>query len=959
MNPERWARIEELYFAALDRPAEARDAFVAQACRGDDALRAEVLALLAQPEHSLTLDRPAWQAAANLAGEVDSREIRPGAAFGTYRIERELGAGGMGRVYLATDSRLQRSVAIKLLSASVADESARRRFQQEAKAASSLNHPHILTVFEAGETGGRQYLVSEYVDAGTLRTWWQTTKPSWRQIVNLMSGVADGLACAHAAGILHRDIKPDNILVSSNGYAKLADFGLAKILEPQGRPDETQTIEGGGTTPGTILGTIAYMSPEQAAGRTVDARADVFSFGVVLFELFAGRRPFQGPSDLAVLQEILHRPAPPIAELRPGLPAGLRFAVDKAIEKDPADRYQSMRDLVVDLRRAAREIDRDPAPAPAGVRSAPAWLWGAMLLLAAGLALAAALLLRQAGAWSNPLEGARFSRLTDFEGAEVAAALSPDGKLVAFLSDREGEMEAYLGQVGVGTFQNVSKGQFVELFHENTRSIGFTGDGGELWLRASPSDPVVDLPERRPRGIWTLPVMGGSLRRLLDMGLSASWSPDGGRVAYVEPRPGDPLFVAEKSGQHPRQLLAGRPGEHCHYPVWSPDGKYVYFTRGYRRTYADIWRVPAEGGEPERLTRHNSTVSHSVPLSDRTLLYIAGAEDGAGTWLYAMDLKTRVTRRANLGVEAFLSIAASDSPTGARTRLVATVANPGSTLWSVPLLDPVAAERDASRVPLPALRAVSPRFGPDYLLFQSSKGGADGLWKLQRGVATELWRPDNATITGSAAVSPDGSRISLTLRARNSDRSTLYVMAADGTGLRPVAESLDVVDGPAWSPDGAALIVSANQGLGGRLFRVGVSDSSIQKLTEDHAYNPASSPDGEVIVYELAQQTAILPLRAISPRGQPVTLPKLAVRGEGTRCRFLPGGKSFVVLLGPFRKQNFYLVDIPTGRRRQLTNLDPGSTIRNFDISPDGRQIVFDRTRENSDVVLIDLQARP
>src|SRR5215831_16999558 len=246
----------------------------------------------------------------------------------------------MGVVYRARDTKLNRPVAIKFLSEHVADATARCRFQREAQMASSLNHPHILTVYDAGEFEGRQYLVTEFVDGGTLKDWARAGKRTWREVVELLVGVADGLAAAHQAGILHRDIKPENILVASNGYAKLADFGLAKLTEVL--PDDATTLTEGRTRQGVLIGSIPYMSPEQAAGKPLDARSDVFSFGTVLFEMLAGRRPFEGDTSLELLQAIIHSPARSLAGLRPDLPVGLRMIVEKALEKDPAERYQTM-----------------------------------------------------------------------------------------------------------------------------------------------------------------------------------------------------------------------------------------------------------------------------------------------------------------------------------------------------------------------------------------------------------------------------------------------------------------------------------------------------------------------------------------------------------------------------------------------------------------------------------------
>jgi len=286
----------------------------------------------------------------------DDRQRGPlsaGALIGAYRVEAPLGEGGMGTVYRATDTKLNRPIAIKLISDEFADVAARRRFQREAQLASSLNHPHILTVYDAGEYEGRQYLVTEFVDGGTLKDWAKVEKPTWRHVVDLLTGVADGLAAAHAAGITHRDIKPANILVAKNGYAKLADFGLAKLIEPTD-PNATRTLTEGQTKPGMVVGTVAYMSPEQASGRTMDARSDIFSFGVVLYELLAHRRPFTGGSELELLKTIIHGTPDALPQ---DIPPALRMAVEKALAKDPEERYQSMRDLVVDLRRLVRQTE--------------------------------------------------------------------------------------------------------------------------------------------------------------------------------------------------------------------------------------------------------------------------------------------------------------------------------------------------------------------------------------------------------------------------------------------------------------------------------------------------------------------------------------------------------------------------------------------------------------------------
>ena len=336
----------------------------------------------------------------------------------------------MGFVFRAVDTKLHRPVAIKFLSDAIGSSAARERFQREAELVSSLNHPHILTVHDVGEFDSHRYLVSELVDGGTLHDWLEAQKPSWRQIAGLLAGVADGLAAAHAAGILHRDLKPANILVTKGGHAKLADFGIAKAILPAG--EDTPTVMVDYTRPGVIMGTIAYMSPEQAAGKPVDQRSDVFSFGIVLYEALSGRRPFPGTSDLEVLQAIIHRPSDP---LPPTLPTALRTIVEKALENDPADRYQSMQELAIDLRRLLRQKSPEyesGLSAPITSRAPRSAIMIGVGAVAGVALLLAALMFRGGGGVRNPLDNARFTRFTNFEGTERSAAISPDGRLSRF-----------------------------------------------------------------------------------------------------------------------------------------------------------------------------------------------------------------------------------------------------------------------------------------------------------------------------------------------------------------------------------------------------------------------------------------------------------------------------------------------------------------------------------------------
>ncbi|HKH70414.1 MAG TPA: protein kinase, partial [Vicinamibacterales bacterium] len=461
-----------------------------------------------------------------------------GSQIGPYEIVALLGSGGMGDVYRARDTRLNRQVAIKFLADAIADPLAISRFQQEALTASSLNHPHILTVFESGEIDGKQYLVAELVDGGTLKEWVHHEKRTWKQIVDMLVGVADGLAVAHAAGILHRDIKPDNILVTKSGYAKLADFGLAK-LDPA--PDDgSRAITVQGTRHGVIVGTIAYMSPEQAGAKPLDARSDVFSFGIVIYELLAARRPFVGTSDLEVLQKILHGSPQPLPE---SIPSSLRAIVEKALEPDPADRYQSMREMVVDLRRVARQRAEVTAPASTSSgtvsalsRAASRWPWVAAVVLAALTGLSVWAWQSRNAIADNPLANAQYTRFTDFDGTENDAGISRDGRFVVFRSDRDGVEDTWVSQVGTGRFTNLTRGSRPKVL---VRNAGFTFDGADIWLSSMRGGDRTRL----------TPLLGGGLRPFLpEHAMSPSWSPDGSRLVFHVYDPGDQTFVAEREG---------------------------------------------------------------------------------------------------------------------------------------------------------------------------------------------------------------------------------------------------------------------------------------------------------------------------------------------------------------------------------------------------------------------------
>jgi Tol biopolymer transport system component len=544
---------------------------------------------------------------------------------------------------------------------------------------------------------------------------------------------------------------------------------------------------------------------------------------------------------------------------------------------------------------------------------------------------------------SNPIASARFVPLTDFEGRELAATISRDGRFVAFISDRDGPVDVWLTQVGSGQFRNLTGGRLRELVNPDVRMLGFSPDNTfvAIWVRLPPGRPS-DI------SIWSVATLGGEPRLLLEGAAELDWSRDGSRLVYHTPAPGDPMFVRDAAGGQPRALFTAAPGIHNHYPVWSPDDAFIYYVGGAVPVHQDVWRIAVSGGAPERMTSHGTRVSHLAFLDANTLVYLATDEDGSGPWLYALDVERRETRRISSGVERYESIAASADG----RRLAVSVANSRRTLWRVPIGENASAESAAEKIPLAVVGGRAPRAGPGYLLYVSSRSGGESLWKFAGGTATELWSVPDARIVGGPAISPDGKRVAFTAEQKNGLR--LYVMNADGSGLRPIAEALAVRGAPAWSPDGASLAIAAEERGVAVLMTVGVANGRASVLRRETASDPVWAPDGASILYSGAEVGTTFPIRRTGLDGRLLAGREIVLSRGVRRIAFLPGKNAIVVLRGDMVHKNFWSIDLDTGRERQLTDFGRNVVVGGFDISPDGREILFDREQDTSDIVLIE-----
>ncbi len=958
---ERRRRIEELCDAALDHDVRERSAFVARACGPDEGLRQDVEALLAHAQRAEGfLATPIGEVAAYVL-ENHSGTSLLGRQIGSHKILSLLGAGGMGEVYRAHDTKLGRDVAIKVVAdAFLSDPERLARLEREAQILATLNHPHIGAIYGLEEAGGIRGLVLELVEGATLAERLALGQLPIQEALTVARQIAEALEAAHEKGIVHRDLKPANIKISPDDSVKVLDFGLAKVFGSEGSgrdalPMTPITIEE--TREGVIAGTAAYMSPEQARGKTVDKRTDIWAFGCVLYEMLTARRAFRGETVSDTIAAILER-EPDWTALPAQTPLSLRRLLQRCLEKDSKRRLRDVGDARLEIEEALDALVSSSRPAAERARDRPmsarrpirlAW-WAAAgvgLLIVTGAAMWQ--LQHSEYFWRNPLEGAQVTRVTDFEGAEHHAAISRDGKFVAFLSDHDGTWDAWASQVGTGEVHNLTKGSVLELRNPGTRTLGFTPDGSlvTLWSRVPDSarGAVVDAG-------WAVPTMGGPLRPYLKGISELDWSPDGRRMVYHPPAEGDPLFVTELDEKVGRQIYAARPGVHNHFPIWSRDGTFIYFIHGLPLEESDVWRIRPSGGEPEQVTFHNSRVTFPTLLDNRTLLYLATDDDGSGPWIYAIDVERRVPHRVSVGVEEYMSLAASADG----QRLVTTVSRSTAGLWRVPIANGVIDKSGATPVSLPTARGLSPRAGREYIIYRAPKAGTDGLVKLADGASTEIWSGVEGRPLGGPAIAPDGQRLAFLVQRRGVTK--LYVMNADGSDARRIADELDVRGAPAWSPDGQWLAIAANRDGKPQLFKIPVRGGPPILLVSAYAIDPVWSPSGQFLVYSGADVGTNFSIHAVSADGVPRDFPTLILTRGARRLAFLDGDDALVILKGDISHKEFWLVNLETGRERQLTNLGREFAIGDFDVSVAGREIIFDRAREESDIVVFALPIR-
>ncbi|MBX7169450.1 MAG: protein kinase [Pyrinomonadaceae bacterium] len=643
MENTRWQQIDELFDEVLDLPESEREAFLSEKCKDDAELKNEVLALLkAGSDSEKFLEKSVMGIAARNIAVTDTNIAKPqlfGKIIGTYKIESLLGSGGMGEVYLASDEKLKRKVALKILPAEYVSSDERvKRFQLEARAISALNHPNIVTIYDVGTHEGINYIATEFVEGKTFRELIGTGLKV-KEVLGIIIQTCEALSAAHNAGIIHRDIKPENIIVRPDGYVKILDFGLAKLTEI-----DFQTLKDfSKTAKGVIIGTPAYMSPEQVADDRVDHRTDLWSVGVVLYELLTGINPFKKANRQATFQTILSEDPPLASSINSEISPELDQILVKALEKEADLSYQTASDLRADLKRIKREIDSSPSwNSVSGAQNRkPATTPRNYLFFSAAILF---LLLLAGGIWffffknsnskisENNWSKAKNIQVTESLSIESYPSLSPDGKSLVFSMEKDGNQDIFWQRIGGKNLTNL------------------TGDSKEIEQMPvySPNgDSIAFRSERNGGGIFTMGATGENVRRISDFGFHPSWSPDGKKIVVSDKSaihhtlhsvPNSALWVLDISVNGKQQLETK--GDAI-MPNWSPNGDRIAYWFVGEGKLGEIATIPASGGEPVIITNDDFSDWNPVWSPDGKFLYFASDRGGSmGLWRIAIDEKT-------------------------------------------------------------------------------------------------------------------------------------------------------------------------------------------------------------------------------------------------------------------------------------------------------------------------------
>ena len=948
--------------------------------------------------------------------------ITAGSQFGRYEIHSKLGEGGMGEVYLAEDTRLHRKVALKILPADLASNKDRmRRFEQEAQAAAALNHPNISHIYEIGESDGVNFIAMEYVDGDTLRQLIHGKPTELKKLLRYLQHTAEALAKAHATGIVHRDLKPDNIMVTREGHAKILDFGLAKLIEPQladpskGSDEEQITaIMQQHSTPGVVMGTLGYMSPEQARGdvRDIDHRSDIFSFGCILFEAATKQKPFMGDSMVKSLHKIIYEPAPLLTDFNPTAPADLQRIVRRCLAKDPDERYQTIKDVAIELKELRREIESGGlsahavpsvsgaaaqvipqtlsqsessslemqtailpgAPSTGNVSVSPTALSAAsmsdrstrirMAMFAVtaviglvGLSVAVFMLWRSNR--TPPFAKVKATRITA-NGKATNAAISPDGRYIVHVVSDAGRQSLELRLVATNTNQEI-----VPPAEVSYNGLAFSQDGNYLYyVMRDRSNPKSAL--------FRKPVLGGEAAKVGDIGGHPSFSPDGKRLAFLRIKPDGSesvVMVANADGSGEQKIASGQRPDQYREVAWSPDGNVLALAKlSYTGTsHAGVVTIPIGGGQEKPLTSQTwFRVDQLAWAGDGSGVIVSAVEQSFGQHqLFYVDYPSGAVR----GITNDLNDYSVVSVTADSKSLVTVQREVNYNVWVTPV-NPSALSSPSREAP-----AIDRSLARQITSGGTKLDGSQGLAWLPEGRLTyssmasgsyDIWimQPDGSgqkqltsAIPGSIyhthinqSASPDGKYI-VFLSDRVTGVPHIWRMDADGSNLKQLTNGIAELM-PKVTPDGRSVIYGV---FNGKVFsRISIDGGEASQITDKgQGGGPAISADGKLIAFRhQPDPTGPSKIGIVSVDGGPVLkVLDVPANAELNVLAWTPDSHAVIFLESRGGVSNLWSQSIDGGEPTQLTDFR-ADRISWFEFSRDGKWLAVSRGNASNDVVL-------